>query len=221
MGLMKTQVSLSEALFAGVQQRVLGLLFGQPDQAFHGNEIMKLTGSGKGGLQRELRRLTESGLVQVTKVGNQKRYQANPASPIFGELCGIVQKTFGLTDELRKALLPLASQIALAFVYGSVAKRTDTARSDIDLLVVSDTLSYQDLLAALEDSETRLGRKISPTLYTAADLARRRAEGNHFILRLLEQPKLFLIGGPHEFGEPGKPGEDRKAESGAAGPAGV
>lgn len=221
MGLMRTPVSLSEALFAGVQQRVLGLLFGQPDQAFHGNEIMKLTGSGKGGLQRELRRLTESGLVQVTKVGNQKRYQANPAAPIFGELCGIVQKTFGLADELRKALLPLARQIELAFVYGSVAKRTDTARSDIDLLVVSDTVSYQDLLAALEESETRLGRKINPALYTAADLARRRAEGNNFILRLLEQPKLFLIGGPHELGEPGKPGEDRKAESGAPGTDGV
>lgn len=182
---------------------------------------MRLAGSGKGGLQRELRRLTDSGLVSVTDVGNQKRYQANKASPIFDELCAIVQKTFGLTDILRAALLPLENRIVLAFVYGSVAKETDTARSDIDLLVVSDSLSYQELLAALGDSEPRLGRKINPTLYTAADLARRRAAGNSFVLRVLDQPKLFLIGEAHDLGAIGKPGEDRKTESGTREPSGV
>ena len=221
MGLTKTTVSLSEALFTGVQQRVLALLFGQPNRSFHVNELMRLTGSGKGGLQRELRRLTEPGLVSVTNVGNQKRYQANQASPIFDELCAIVQKTFGLADVLRAALLPLEDRIVLAFVYGSVAKQIDTAHSDIDLLIVSDTLSYQDLLAALGESESHLGRKINPTIYTVADLARRRAADNGFIQRVLEQPKVFLIGGTHELGELGKPGEDRKAEGGAAGSSGV
>ncbi len=221
MGPIKTPVSLSEALFAGIQQRVLALLFGQPNRSFHGNELMRLTGSGKGGLQRELRRLTGSGLVSVTTVGNQKRYQANPASPIFVDLCGIVRKTFGLADELREALLPLENRILLAFVYGSVAKQTDTAGSDIDLLVVSDTVSYEELLAALGERETRLGRKVSPTLYTAADLARRRADGNSFILRVLEQPKLFVIGGTHELGELGKSGKDRKTEGGAPGAGGI
>lgn len=217
MGLTGTRTGLSEALFAKGQRQVLSLLFGQPNRSFHGNELMRLTESGKGGLQRELRRLTESGLVSVTQVGNQKRYQANPASPIFDELCGIVRKTFGLADVLRETLSPMESRIFLAFVYGSVAKQTDAADSDIDLLVVSDTVSYGELLVALGESETRLGRKISPTLYTAAELARRRAESNSFILRVLEQPKLFLIGGTHELGEPGKSRDDRKIESGAAG----
>lgn len=217
MGPKKTLVSLSEALFTGVQQRVLALLFGQPSRSFHFNELMRLAGSGKGGLQRELRSLTESGLASVTKVGNQKRYQANQASPIFDELCAIVQKTFGLAEVLRAALQPFEDRIALAFVYGSVAKQTDTAHSDIDLLVVSDTLSYQDLLAALGESETRLGRKISPVIYTDAELARRRTADNSFVQRVLEQPKVFLIGGTDELGQPGKPGEDRKAEGGIAG----
>ena len=162
MGLTKTNIGLSEALFTGVQQRVLALLFGQPDRSFHVNELMRLASSGKGGLQRELRRLTEPGLVSVTEVGNQKRYQANQASPIFDELCAIVRKTFGLARVLRTALQPLEDRIVLAFVYGSVAKQADTVHSDIDLLVVSDVLSYQDLLAMLGESESRLGLKINP-----------------------------------------------------------
>ena len=197
------------------------MLFGHPDRAFHVNELMRLANSGKGALQRELRRLAEPGLVSVTAVGNQKRYQANQSSPIFDELYAIVQKTFGLADVLRRALLPLEDRIVLAFVYGSVAKQADTVHSDIDLLVVSDILSYQDLLAVLGDSESHLGRKINPNIYTVADLARRRSEDNSFIKRVLEQPKVFLIGDTHEFGELGKSGEDRKAESGAASSSGV
>ena len=195
MGLTETNISLSDALFNGVQQRVLALLFGQPDRSFHVNELMRLANSGKGALQRELRRLTEPGLVSVTAVGNQKRYQANQSSPIFDELYAIVQKTFGLADVLRRALQPLEDRIVLAFVYGSVAKQADTVHSDIDLLVVSDILSYQDLLASLAESESHLGRKINPAIYTVADLARRRAEDSSFIRRVLEQPKVFLIGG--------------------------
>jgi predicted nucleotidyltransferase len=199
MGPNDESVSLSEALFSGVRQRVLGLLFGQAEHDFHGNEIMKLTGSGKGALQRELRRLTESGLVLVTRVGNQKRYRANSTSPIFEEIRAIVRKTFGLADELRSALSPLASRIVVAFVYGSVAKGTDSASSDIDLMVISDTLSYQDLLAALAETEARLKRKLSPTLYSIAEFNRRRSESNDFLIRVLEQPKLFVIGGSHEL----------------------
>lgn len=200
---------------------MLRLLFGQAGREFHGNEIMKLTRSGKGALQRELRRLTDSGLVLVAQVGNQKRYRANPDSPIYDELRAIVRKTFGLADELREAMAALAGRIPVAFVFGSVAKGTDTASSDIDLLVVSDSLSYQDLLAVLAPTEARLKRKVNPTLYSPADLERGRAESNDFILRVLEQPKLFVIGGPHELGASRQPGENRQAEGGTAGAEGT
>jgi len=193
------QSGLGDALFAGVQQRVLGALFGNPERSFYGNELLRLTGSGKGALQRELDRLVKAGLVTVRSVGNQKHYQANPEAPIFEELRGIAIKTFGIGDVLRGALLPLAKKIRTAFIYGSVARRADSARSDIDLLVVSDSLGYQDLIKALQTAERGLGRKISPTLYSAVELAKKRSGRNAFVLRVLEQPKIFLIGSDRDF----------------------
>lgn len=193
------QSGLGDALFAGVQQRVLGALFGNPERSFYGNELLRLTGSGKGALQRELDRLVKAGLVTVRSVGNQKHYQANPEAPIFEELRGIAIKTFGIGDVLRGALLPLAKKIRTAFIYGSVAKRADTTRSDIDLLVVSDSLGYQDLIKALQTAEQGLGRKVSPTLYSAVELAKKRSGRNAFVLRVLEQPKIFLIGSDRDF----------------------
>ena len=193
------QSGLGDALFAGVQQRVLGALFGNPERSFYGNELLRLTGSGKGALQRELDRLVKAGLVTVRSVGNQKHYQANPEAPIFEELRGIAIKTFGIGDVLRGALLPLAKKIRAAFIYGSIAKRADTTRSDIDLLVVSDSLGYQDLIKALQTAERGLGRKISPTLYSAVELAKKRSGKNAFVLRVLEQPKIFLIGSDRDF----------------------
>ena len=100
----KDSVSLSDVLFSGGQQRVLGLLFGQPDRSFYANEIAKLALTGRGALQRELERMTSSGLITMTPIGRQKHYQANRKSPIFTELRGIVLKTFGLADVLRAAL---------------------------------------------------------------------------------------------------------------------
>ena len=193
------QSGLGDALFAGVQQRVLGALFGNPERSFYGNELLRLTGSGKGALQRELDRLVKAGLVTVRSVGNQKHYQANPEAPIFEELRGIAIKTFGVGDVLRGALQPLAKKIRTAFIYGSVARRADSARSDIDLLVVSDSLGYQDLIKALQTAERGLGRKISPTLYSAVELAKKRSGRNAFVLRVLEQPKIFLIGSDRDF----------------------
>jgi predicted nucleotidyltransferase len=193
MGL-KTAPSLGDALFRGVQQRVLAVLFGAPDRSFYGNELMRLTGSGKGALLRELDRLERSGLVTARRIGNQKHYQANPQTPVYEELRGIVVKTFGAADVLRQALLPLAERVTAAFVYGSVAKRTDTSRSDIDVLLISENVGYQELIKALQPAEKKLGRKVSPTLYSRAELARKRVERGGFLARVLEQPKIFLIG---------------------------
>ncbi len=142
--------------------------------------------------------LAQSGLVTVHPLGNQKHYLANPDSPIYAELCGIAQKTVGLAEPLREALVPLASKIAAAFVYGSVAKRQDTSASDIDLMLISDKLSYGDVFAVLEDVGARLGRPVNPTLMTRKELAKRRADDNAFVTRVLSQTKIWLIGGEHE-----------------------
>jgi predicted nucleotidyltransferase len=141
---------LADALFSTTQQRVLGLIFGQPERSFYATELIGLTRGGSGAVQRELARLEESGLVTVRRLGTQKHYQANPDSPLFAELCGILRKTVGLAEPLREALAPLSRRIVAAFVYGSVAKGADTSTSDIDLMVVSDSLSYADVFGALE-----------------------------------------------------------------------
>ena len=193
--------SLSEALFAKTQRRVLGLLFGNPDRSFFANEIVRLAESGIGAVHRELATLEAAGLVTAIRVGNQKHYQANRASPIFKELRGIVVKTFGVADVLREALAPLAVKIRAAFIYGSVAKGADTAASDIDLMVVSDEVSYSDLFALAAEAERRLGRKVNPTVYTPAELRQKLAAKNAFATRVLERPKAFVIGSENDLRE--------------------
>jgi predicted nucleotidyltransferase len=191
--------NLSDALFTRTQQRVLGLLFGQPGRAFGVTELIQATGAGSGAIQREIARLSGSGLLTLEQVGNQKRYRANPDSPIHDEIVRIVQKTFGLTTPLREALAPLTDRIDLAFVYGSVAKRNDTAASDIDLMIISDELTYADVVGALHPLIEQLGREVNPTLYSRAELHKRRTTGNAFVERVLAQPKLWVIGGEDDL----------------------
>lgn len=186
---------MADALFTQTQQRVLGLLYGQPHRDFGVGELIAITGAGSGAVQRELAKLVNAGLLSAARTGNQKRYQANPQAPIHDELVGIVQKTVGLAGPLAEALQPLLTDIIAAFVYGSVAKRSDTARSDIDLMVISDTLGYADLMQVLDGVGARLGRPINPTLYTRQDYANRLQDENAFLQRILQQPKIWLIGG--------------------------
>ena len=194
-----TPASPADALFTTTQQRVLGLLFGQPQHSFTVTELIAATGAGSGAAQREVAKLVESGLVTMQPVGNQKHYQANPYAPVFDELVGIMQKTVGLAEPLREALAPLADRIAAAFVYGSVAKRSDTASSDIDLMIVSDTLGYADVVLALDPLDQRVGREVNPAVYSRAELARRICDDNAFVTRVLEQPKLWLMGGEDDL----------------------
>ncbi len=189
-----SSASLADALFTSTQQKVLGLLFGQPDRSFFVTQIMELAKSGRGAVQRELRRLESAGLVSVEMRGNQKHYQANSESPLFDEICSIVRKTVGLEEPLRTAVESLAGTVRLALVYGSVAKRTDTSASDVDVLIVADEVTLEDVYAALSVAEQQLDRKINPTLFTGEEFDRRRARGNAFLKRVLDGPVIILSG---------------------------
>ena len=191
-------ISLADALFPKVRQRVLSVLFGRPDRSFYANEVIALAQSGTGAVQRELADLSAAGLLNVTKQGNQKHYQANANAPVFAELRSLVLKSMGLADVLFKALMPLSGQIEQAFIYGSVARQQDTAHSDVDLMVISDTLAYGELFGALESTTLSLGRKVNPTLYTAADWDKRLQNDSAFVTRVWQQPKIWLIGSEEE-----------------------
>ncbi len=186
--------SIGDALFTKTQQKVLGLLFGKPDKSFYTNEIMRWASMGRGTVGRELERLVGAGLLTVTKEGNQNHYQANINSPVYTELVGIVKKTFGVSDEIKEALKAIDDNIELAFIYGSIAKGTDSKSSDIDLMLVGEGLHYGDIMEVLLPFEESLQRTINPTIYTKSDFEKKIKEGNTFILRVLEQPTILIKG---------------------------
>lgn len=199
MGMKKEPVGLAGALFSPVQLRLLALVIGQPDRRFQASEIIRLVGSGSGAVQRQLERLSRAGILNVTSVGRTKVYQANRHCPIFKELHGIAVKTVGLVEPLRRALDSLESKIDVAFVYGSIARGEDTAQSDIDVMAIGEGLTYSEVYAALQKAEETLGRRINPNLMTAAEWKRKLAGNSAFIGRVIQQPKLFVLGSEHDL----------------------
>jgi len=194
------RANLASALFSATQQRVLGLLFGQPDRSFFATELISLAGAGSGAVQREVRRLEESGLITMKRVGNQKHYQANPLAPVFDELCAIVDKTIGPAAILRGVLEPLGERVRFATMYGSVAKGLDRAQSDVDVLIVADDLTLEQIYAALAPAEKRLGRPVNPTLCTPVEFRKRRGDKNSFLGKVLAGTHHDLIGDEHAVG---------------------
>jgi predicted nucleotidyltransferase len=193
------ELSLSNALFSKVQQRVLALIFGHSDRSFYTSEIIRSVHSGTGAVERELSRLQRSGLVSVERIGNQKHYRANHQSPIFQELQSLVLKTVALTEPLKKALRPYSDKIDAAFVYGSVAKGTDTARSDIDLMVIGDDLDYSELYTAAQNAENILGRKVSPIFLSPGDWKSKASHKGSFVNKIRALPKMFLFGSEEDL----------------------
>lgn len=190
---------LSAALFTPVQGRVLALLFGQPQRRYQSAELIRLAHGGTGAVHRQLARLSAAGLVTVTKIGNQKHYQANRASPVFEELHALSLKTVALVEPLRAALARFASNVDAAFVYGSVAKGTDRAGSDIDLLILSDSLRHDQAFDALSAVESAIGRPVNPLLMSRRDWRTKRAQKDSFASRIAVGPRIFVIGSDRDL----------------------
>ena len=196
---MTDAVRIQDALFPSVQQRVLGILFGQPDRKFQGAELIRMINSGTGAVHRQLTSLAASGLVNVTQIGNQKHYQANPKSPVFEELCGLIRKTVGLREPLQRSLEPWEDLIDVAFIYGSIARGTDTAGSDIDMMLLGEGLDYVNVYEALQKAESKLQRQINPNLSTLSEWRNKLNKKNPFIVNVNKQAKLFIHGSEDEL----------------------
>ena len=191
---------LMELLFGTYRQRVLNLLLLHPESSYYVRELARLTGTNAGTLHKELTRLAQAGLLLRQEQGNQVRYQANRACPVFPELASLFRKTTGLIDVLADALRPLGDHIALAFVFGSMARGEEQAGSDVDLLVLG-TLPYASLVKALYPAQETLQREINPVLYTTQEFAQRQVANDPFLRELMSRPKLFVIGTDHDLGE--------------------
>ena len=196
-----TTTTIGDALFTKTQQRVVGLLYGKPLESFYTNEIVRWADMGRGTISRELNRMASAGMLLVRHEGNQHYYSANPDNPIYNELVSIVRKTFGIADVIREALMPVYEQIDLSFIYGSIAKKEETPSSDIDLLVISDSLAYTDLMKVLDGAETSLARPINPSIYTVVQIKDKLQQENAFLTRVMEQPKLWVKGSEDDIRE--------------------
>jgi predicted nucleotidyltransferase len=205
--------TLAEILFKDYRRRVLGLLLLHPDESYHVREIARLTGTVAGTLHKELTRLADAGILQKEVTGNQVFYRANRDCVIFGELSSILRKTSGLADVLKEALAPVLDQIDFAFVYGSIAKRTETSKSDIDLLVATESLAYADLMSLLVEAERTLGRPVNPTIYEPKQIRKRLEEKNAFVTRVMDQPKIWIKGGDDAIEELGQSRSDKPAQT--------
>lgn len=206
----KKAAGLAETLFSDYRRRVLALLLLRPDEHFHVREIGRLTAAPAGSLHRELKLLTEVGLLSRHAAGNQVRYQANRDCLIYNELAGIFRKTSGIADILRVALASFADSVKSAFVFGSVARGEERAGSDVDVFVIGSA-SFTDVVLALADKHFELGREINPVVMTEEQFVSKLNAGEHFVSRIMNEPKIFLIGTEHDLGKPQKPGKDRTA----------
>jgi hypothetical protein len=191
--------SIAAALFGAVRQGVLALLYGHPNQRFFQRQIVRELGLGSGAVQRELVRLTRSGILTRNVEGRQTYFQANGDSPIFDELRSLIRKTFGLSGVLQAALLPIAGRVRLAFIYGSIARGAEKASSDVDVMIVGDDVSLDDIMPGLSTAQRQLRREVNPSVYRTAEFCRKLAEGHHFVTSVVAGPKTFLVGDEREL----------------------
>ncbi|MCK4743616.1 MAG: nucleotidyltransferase domain-containing protein [Sulfuriflexus sp.] len=192
--------SIGDALFTKTQQRVLALLYGKPEQSFYTNEIVRWADMGRGTIRRELERLVSSGLLVVTRVGNQLHYQANTACPIHKELLGIVRKTFGLCGVIKEALFSLSDQIEWVFIFGSVASGKETSLSDIDLMIIGD-VGFSDAVKALYPVQDALHREVNPKIYSKKEWIQMHKTNDAFIKEVLAKPRMDVMGNADELGQ--------------------
>ena len=185
--------SLAEALFPRTRRSVLHQLTESHD-GLHLRELERRTGVNSRHLLRELHSLRDAGLLTAKSVGNQIIYQLNPDCPIYDEVRSIVRKTLGLAGLLREALEPLAARIEMAYVYGSLAQGTERSDSDVDLMIVGD-ISLREISPLLGDVHRAIRREISPTLYRSREYADALDEGNSFVRRVHDGPRIDLMGG--------------------------
>jgi predicted nucleotidyltransferase len=189
---------LCSGLFGKTRQVVLALLFGRADSAFYTKQILDAVKIGRGTVQRELKNLTETGIIIREVQGRQVYYHANEKCPIFNELKSIVRKTFGVADVIKQSLASSARKIRVAFIFGSVARSADDRRSDIDLMVVG-RISFGDVVSLLGPAEEKLSREINPVVYPIAEYKRKVREDHHFVKTVLEEEKIFVIGDEDEL----------------------
>jgi len=200
--------NLAHHLLGKNRAALLAALLLRPEQKLHVRELARLTGASPGSMHRELKVLTELGLLTREEIGRQVFYSADRSCPVLDELAGLLRKTVGLVDIVRHALQPFSERIEAVFVYGSIASGTETSHSDVDVMILGD-LAFSDAVNALAPTENLLRREVNATVMKVTEFARRRKTRDGFVTAVLKAPRLWVMGDEDEFG---KSGTDRAAK---------
>jgi predicted nucleotidyltransferase len=192
-------MSLKDAIFTDSQAKVYLWIYGQPERSYHLSELRRLTGLGSASLQREINRLVVAGLANSALKGNQRQISANLQSPLFKELSDLTRKVMGAAALITEALRPIEQKIEVAFLYGSVAKQSDHAESDIDIMMIGSDLTLGEVLEQLLPAEEMLCRKVNPTCYTVGEFKKRLSDTDSFVNKVLSQPIIQLFGNMDDF----------------------
>ncbi len=196
----KLPSQISAALFGKTRRALLGIFFGDSERELYHAELSRLTNSGHGALQRELRNLLSAGIIVKSARGNQHYYRANPECPVYWELKQFIAKTEGAADRIQRALAPLRDRIHSAFIFGSAARGDLGRGSDVDLMVVGEA-SFGDVVDNLAAAQRGLGREINPSVYTNSEFISKFRAGHPFLKHVVEGPKVFVLGDEVEFGD--------------------
>ena len=189
---------ISQTLFGKTRRAVLSLLYSHVDEAFYLRQIVRVAGVGLGAVQRELKLLSDAGIIQRIVRGRQVYYQANPQCPVFEELKALVIKTVGIAAIVQAALAPLADRIRIAGIYGSIARSEEHRGSDVDLLVVGK-VTFAEIVSALDQAQKTINREINPTVYPVDEFQSKLSAGHHFLSTIVEKPMFFLFGDKREL----------------------
>jgi len=189
---------LETLLGSKLRAKVLGWLFSHPDERYFVRQLTGLVKEDSTNVSRELARLEKTGILVSTTEGRQKYYQANRESPLFDELHGLMLKTVGVADVLHSALAPAQDKIKAAFIFGSIATGNENRRSDIDVMVIG-RVSFEEVVSLLSPAEEKLRREVNPVVYPITEFKKKVKEDHHFVKTVLEDPKIFLIGGEGEL----------------------
>jgi predicted nucleotidyltransferase len=191
---------LGTTLFGKTRRAVLALLYSHPDESFYLRQLARMTGVGMGALQRELKQLSEAGIIIRNEIGRQAFFKANPACPVYSELRDIITKTFGVADILREALLSVADKIRVAFIFGSMVSGEFNQGSDVDVIVIGD-ISFAEVVSALSPAQESLAREINPSVYPPDEFKANLSEKQHFLTSVMNFSKIFIIGSTNELDE--------------------
>jgi predicted nucleotidyltransferase len=189
---------LAELLSSKIRAEIFRNLFGiAPDTALYMREIERRTGFAIGTVQTELKKLQRLDIISRERDGNRVYYRANTGHPLYPDIRSLVLKTNGLAEVIVNAL-GNEKDIQIAFVFGSFAQQEEKASSDVDLMVVGD-IGLRKLTGLLMDVSGKIGREINPHVFSEKEFIKRKTGHDHFLIQVLDSPKIFIIGTENEL----------------------